>query len=84
MNPRYRHTEPLTLGFLTLGAQAAPLDARFSPFFGTFIAAVMVQQTPRGDEVFFTMLEGAANHILDVGALSLLPAWKKFIFERKC
>ncbi len=26
MNPRHRHTKQLTLGFLTLGAQAAPLE----------------------------------------------------------
>jgi len=41
----------------------------FLLFFTAFVAAMVVEQTPRGDEMFMRMLGGAADHILDHRAL---------------
>lgn len=41
----------------------------FLLFFTAFFAAMVVEQTPRGDDMFMRMLGGAADHILDHGAL---------------
>lgn len=38
-------------------------------FFTAFFAAMVVEQTARGDDMFMRMLGGAADHILDHGAL---------------
>jgi hypothetical protein len=45
----------------------------FQLFLTAFFAAMVVTQTPRGDDMFFVMLNGAAAQIEDTGALSLLP-----------
>ena len=44
----------------------------FLLFFTAFFAAMVVEQTPRGDEMFLRMLGGASDHILDHGALARL------------
>ena len=44
----------------------------FQLFFTAFFAAMLVQQTERGDVMFFTMLRRAADQIIDWNALSLL------------
>ena len=37
-----------------------------------FTASMVVERTPRGDDMFFAMLEGGAAHVLDVGAIEVL------------
>lgn len=44
----------------------------FLLFITAFFAAMVVNQTARGDDMFFVMLDGAAAQIEDVGALDLL------------
>ena len=44
----------------------------FLLFLTAFFAAMVVEQTARGDEMFLRMLGGAADHILDHGALESL------------
>jgi hypothetical protein len=39
-----------------------------------FIASMIVGRTPRGDDMFFTMLEGGADMVVDLGALDILAA----------
>jgi hypothetical protein len=39
-----------------------------------FIASMIVGRTPRGDDMFFTMLEGGAEMAIDHGALDILAA----------
>lgn len=46
----------------------------FAGILMTVIAAVSVESTPRGDEMFMTMLTRSAQQALDTGALDLLPA----------
>jgi hypothetical protein len=38
-----------------------------------FTASMIVERTERGDNMFFQMLRGGADHVLDTGALDLLP-----------
>ena len=38
------------------------------------VASMVVQQTPRGDDMFMTVLGRAAQQVLDLDALELLPA----------
>jgi thiamine kinase-like enzyme len=45
----------------------------FSLFNMAFTASMIVERTERGDKMFFQMLRGGADHVLDTGALSLLP-----------
>ena len=45
----------------------------FSLFNMAFTASMIVERTERGDNMFFQMLRGGADHVLDTGALSLLP-----------
>lgn len=45
----------------------------FSLFNMAFTASMIVERTPRGDDMFFQMLRGGADHVLDTDALSLLP-----------
>ncbi|MGB3810220.1 MAG: phosphotransferase [Parvibaculum sp.] len=45
----------------------------FSLFIMAFAASMIVERTERGDDMFFAMLRGGADHVLDVDALSLLP-----------
>lgn len=45
----------------------------FSLFNMAFTASMIVERTPRGDDMFFQMLRGGADHVLDTGAMSLLP-----------
>ena len=69
-------------GMLRLGVTGHSLDdlrtnyARYSfnLFMVAFFASMIVKRTERGDRMFFTMLNGAAAHIADSDALSLLPA----------
>jgi hypothetical protein len=46
----------------------------FQLFTTAFFAAVVVNQTERGDNMFFVMLDGAAAQIDDAGALKMLAA----------
>ena len=66
----------------TLGPEAPiSLDdvregVRRQSFFGVMMAMVapmLVVQTERGDEMFMTMLRRHCQHVLDTGALELLP-----------
>ncbi|MEQ8379200.1 phosphotransferase [Parvibaculum sp.] len=45
----------------------------FSLFNMAFTASMIVERTERGDNMFFQMLRGGADHVLDTGALELLP-----------
>lgn len=45
----------------------------FSLFIMAFVASMIVERTPRGDDMFFAMLRGGADHVLDVDALSRFP-----------
>lgn len=45
----------------------------FALFIMAFAASMIVERTPRGDDMFFAMLQGGADHVLDTDALSLLP-----------
>ncbi|MBS0275931.1 MAG: phosphotransferase [Proteobacteria bacterium] len=44
----------------------------FQLFLTAFFAAMIVEQTARGDTMFLTMLRGAAHQIIDLDALALL------------
>ncbi|BBX02599.1 phosphotransferase [Mycolicibacterium moriokaense] len=49
---------------------------RRQSFFGVMMAIVssmLVEQTERGDQLFMTMLSRHADHVLETGALDLLP-----------
>jgi hypothetical protein len=46
----------------------------FALFNMAFIASMIVGRTPRGDEMFFTMLEGGADMVMDHGGLDILSA----------
>jgi hypothetical protein len=46
--------------------------ASFAGFGVTVIASMIVQQTPRGDEMFLTMARRHARHALDLGATEFL------------
>lgn len=50
---------------------------RRQSFFGVLMAIVspmLVERTERGDEMFMAMMERHAQHVLDTGALDVLPA----------
>ena len=38
------------------------------------VSSMLVERTERGDEMFLTMLERHSSHVLDTGALDILPA----------
>jgi hypothetical protein len=44
----------------------------FQLFLTAFYAAMIVTQTARGDDMFFAMLRGAADQILDLDSLSFI------------
>ena len=80
-----RAAEPELLGLyhrtLTeLGVRGYSLDdlrhhyrhGAFTLFLTAFFAAMVVEQTARGDEMFLQMIGGATTHIQDHGALDLL------------
>ncbi len=81
---RRAHEAALLDGYLgklkSLGVSGYTRDAllrdyaagSFQLFLTAFFAAVMVNQTARGDDMFFVMLNGAAAQIDDTGALALL------------
>lgn len=49
---------------------------RRQSFFGVMMAVIssmLVERTDRGDEMFLTMLERHSSHVLDTGALDILP-----------
>lgn len=49
---------------------------RRQSFFGvmmTVVSSMLVERTARGDAMFLTMLDRHAHHVLDTGALDLLP-----------
>lgn len=61
---------PLTLEQIREGV-------RRQSFFGVMMAIVssmLVERTDRGDRMFLTMLERHSSHVLDTGALDILPA----------
>jgi hypothetical protein len=78
--------EPLLRGYHAalqrLGVDGYPFErlwrdyARYGValFNMAFIASMIVGRTPRGDEMFFTMLEGGADMVMDLGALDILAA----------
>lgn len=82
---RQHHEHALLKGYLTklqaLGVTNYTIEdiwagyARysFSLFIMAFAASMIVERTPRGDDMFFAMMRGGADHVLDVNALSLLP-----------
>ena len=50
---------------------------RRQSFFGvmmTIVSSMLVERTDRGDRMFLTMLERHSSHVLDTGALEILPA----------
>ena len=50
---------------------------RRQSFFGVMMAIVssmLVERTDRGDQMFLTMLDRHSSHVLDTGALDILPA----------
>lgn len=50
---------------------------RRQSFFGVMMAIIssmLVERTERGDAMFLTMLERHSSHVLDTGALDILPA----------
>ena len=50
---------------------------RRQSFFGvmmSIVSSMVVVRTDRGDEMFMTMLERHSSHVLDTGALEVLPA----------
>ena len=65
-----------------LGANALSLEeirdgVRRQSFFGvmmSIVSSMVVVRTDRGDEMFMTMLERHSSHVLDTGALEVLPA----------
>lgn len=82
---RRRHEKDLLKGYLSklqsLGVKNYTFDdvwngyARYSfaLFIMAFAASMIVERTQRGDDMFFAMMRGGADHVLDVDALSLLP-----------
>lgn len=80
---RAHYDELLRAYHEALGADTAlSLDdvragVRRSSFFGVMMAIVssmLVERTERGDEMFATMLDRHCTHVLDTGALDLLPS----------
>lgn len=80
-----RSAEPELLGLyhrtlMDLGVTGYSLDdlrrhyrhGAFTLFLTAFFAAMVVEQTARGDEMFLQMIGGATTHIQDHGALGLL------------
>ena len=67
-----------------LGTTAVSLDdvregVRHQSFFGVLMAIVspmLVERTDRGDEMFMAMIARHCQHVLDTGALDILPAAK--------
>ena len=65
-----------------LGAHSLNLEeirdgVRRQSFFGvmmSIVSSMVVVRTDRGDEMFMTMLERHSSHVLDTGALEVLPA----------
>jgi aminoglycoside phosphotransferase (APT) family kinase protein len=49
----------------------------FAGFAVTVVASMIVQQTPRGDEMFLTMARRHARHALDLGAEEFLTPCRK-------
>lgn len=50
---------------------------RRQSFFGvmmTIVSSMLVARTERGDQMFLTMLDRHSSHVLDTGALDILPA----------
>lgn len=45
----------------------------FSLFIMAFVASMIVGRTERGDDMFFAMLRGGAEHVLALDALSIFP-----------
>ncbi len=81
---RRRHYEDLLAAYHD-GLGATPLmtleqvreGVRRQSFFGVMMAIVssmLVERTERGDRMFLTMLDRHTSHVLDTGALDLLPA----------
>ena len=49
---------------------------RMHTFFGVLMAVIppmLVQRTDRGDDLFMTLIDRHCNHVLDLGALDILP-----------
>ena len=60
-----------------LTLQAVRDGVRRQSFFGVMMAIVssmLVERTERGDQMFLTMLDRHTSHVLDTGALDVLPA----------
>ena len=74
---RAYHADLLQLGVVGYDFESLWRDYTrysFSLFNMAFIASMIVGRTPRGDDMFFAMLEGGADMIMDHGALEMLAA----------
>jgi hypothetical protein len=72
---RAYHARLLEMGVQGYGWEACWADFRRGTFAGfavTVVASMIVQQTPRGDEMFLTMARRHARHALDLGAEEFL------------
>jgi len=80
---RRKHYDALLEGYHEALGQPAPISlaevrdgVRRQSFFGVMMAIVssmLVERTERGDEMFMTMLQRHCEHVLDTGALAILP-----------
>jgi hypothetical protein len=71
------HRDLIALGVSGYSAEDAWRDYRshtFTLFLTAFFAAMIVTRTPRGDDMFFVMLDGATRQILDLDSLEFLRA----------
>ena len=74
---RTYHARLVELGVRDYAFETLMRDyARFSPalFIMAFAASMIVERTPRGDDMFFAMLESGAALVTDLGALGVLGA----------
>ena len=78
------HYDALLAAYHTGLGPEAPLTldevrdgVRRQSFFGvmmTIVSSMLVERTDRGDRMFLTMLDRHSSHVLDTGALDILPA----------
>lgn len=74
---RRYHEELLAGGVTGYDFDDFMTDYRHMAYVGAVMAigsSTLVKQTERGDAMFMAMLRGAAHHVIDLGALDILPA----------
>ncbi|WP_179469588.1 DUF7064 domain-containing protein [Mycolicibacterium vinylchloridicum] len=64
------HDSPLTLEDVRDGVRRQS----FAGVMMAVVSSMLVERTDRGDEMFLTMLDRHTSHVLDTGALDILPA----------